>query len=132
MRDAFTARKLVTSQENALKTRMVGSSQEIAIIGKDTATEKIVIDIRDSETAIATGATLIVIEVTGKGTDPIVISAIGAITNTADTEGLLTQGHGLTANPIGVGATTALNLVQRAMSAGMDSTATAGTTMSER
>lgn len=131
MRDAFIARKLVTSQGNALRTKMVGHSQEIAIVGKDTVTEMIVIDISGSETAIETEVTLIVIEVTGKGTDPIVMSAIGATTNTADTEGLLTQGHGLTANPIGAGATTVLNLVQRAMSAGMGSTATAGTTMIE-
>lgn len=131
MRVAFIARKLVTSQENVLRTKMVGSSQEIAIIGKDTVTERIVIDMNDSETAIETEVTPIVIEMTEKGTDLTTMSAIGATTNTADTEGLLTQGHGLTANPIGAGATTALNLVQRAMSAGMGNTATAGTTMIE-
>lgn len=131
MRDAFIARKLVTSQENVLKTKMVGNSLGITIIGKDTATEKIMIDMKDSETAIGTG-TLIVIEVKGKGTGPIGISAIDATTNTADIEGLLTQDHDLTANPIGVGVTTVLNLGQRAMNAGMGNTATAGTTMSEK
>lgn len=131
MRDAFIARKLVTSQGNALRTRMVGNSLENIIIGKDIVTEMIMIVMKDSETATGTEVTLIVIEVTGKGTGHIGISAIDATTNTADTEGLLTQDHGLTANRIGVGVTTVLNLDQRAMNAGMDNTATTGTTMSE-
>lgn len=131
MRDASIAKKLVTSLENALRTKMVGSSPEIAMIEKDTVIEKVMIDMNGSTTAIEIEVTLIAIEVTGKGTDPIMMSAIGATTNTADTEGLLTQGHALIANPIGAGATTALNLVQKAMSAGMDNTATAGTTMIE-
>jgi hypothetical protein len=111
---------------------MQGSSLDSLTIGLGIITGTKVIGMRERGRAIEIEDIPIDIEMKGIGTGPIEMIAIGGSTNIEGRGDLLLRVLDLTARHIGIGGTIALNLGQRVMTEGMDTTATAGDTMKEK